>query len=84
LSVRQSFDGGSYDALALVSLYDWADPLRRDRSATSFGYVLGAGMQAGTALFDQSRLGLEWEHTLNRLVSQRFRVLATLELEVFR
>jgi hypothetical protein len=84
LGVRRSFSGGLYDALALVSLYDWADPLRRGRDASSFSYVLGAGMRTGSVLFDQSRLGLEWEHTMNRLVSQRFRVLATLELEVFR
>lgn len=84
LSVRRSFDGGLYDALALVSLYDWAEPLREERDATSFGYVVGAGMRTGTVLFDHSRLGLEWEHTMNRLVAHRFRLLATLAVEVFR
>ena len=74
----------SYDSLAILSLYDWTDPLRDDRDATSFSYGLGAGMRGGSELFGRSRFGLEWDHTVNRLVSQRFRVLATLELEVFR
>jgi tetratricopeptide (TPR) repeat protein len=55
-----------------------------DRDATSFSYEHGAGMRAGSELFARTPYGLEWEHTVNRLVSQRFRVLATLELEVFR
>jgi len=84
LRVERSLGGGRYDSLAVLSLYDWGDPLRETRDATSFTYVLGAGMHAGSGLFGRSRFGLEWEHTLNRLVSQRFRVLATLELEVFR
>jgi hypothetical protein len=84
LGVGHRMGGGRYDSRALVSLYDWDDPLRKDRDATSFSYVLGAGMKGGSGLFGRSRFGVEWEHTLNRLVSQRFRVLATLELEVFR
>jgi hypothetical protein len=84
LRVERSLGGGRYDSLAILSLYDWTDPLRDDRDATSFSYVLGAGMRGGSELFGRSRFGLEWEHTMNRLVSQRFRVLATLELEVFR
>jgi len=31
----------TYDSLAVLSLYDWDDALRADRSATSFSYVLG-------------------------------------------
>jgi hypothetical protein len=84
LSIRRNLGGGVYDVLTLLSLYDWSDPPRRNRDATSFSYVLGAGARTGGGLFSRSRLGLEWEHTLNRLVSQRFRVLATLRLEVFR
>lgn len=84
LRVERSLGGGRYDSLAVLSLYDWSDPTRTARDATSFSYVLGAGMRTGSQLFGQSRFGLEWEHTINRLVSQRFRVLATLELEVFQ
>ena len=84
LGLRSRFGGGLYDSLVLLSLYDWADPLRSERDATSFSYVLGTGLFSGSGLFSQSRVGLEWEHTVNRLVSQRFRVLATLELGVFR
>jgi hypothetical protein len=84
LSWRSRLAGGRYDSLVLLSMYDWSDPLRPQRDATSFSYVLGAGLLSGSGLFSETRLGLEWEHTVNRLVSQRFRVLATLELGVFR
>jgi hypothetical protein len=84
LALRTLLAGGLYDSLAMLSLYDWADPLRDERDATSLTYVLGAGVVTGSGLFSRSRLGIEWEHTFNRLVSQRFRVLATLELGVFR
>lgn len=84
LGLRSRFAGGQYDSLVLLSLFDWSNPLRVERNATSFSYVLGAGLWNGAGLFSQSRLGLEWEHAFNRLVSQRFRVLATLQLGVFR
>src|SRR5206468_3473508 len=44
LTGRKRYDGGYYDSLAVLSLYDWDDALRSDRSATSFSYVLGAGI----------------------------------------
>lgn len=78
LRLTRSFGGGFYDSLLLLSLYDWHDPLRPTRDATSFTYVLGAGMRP----FPATRVGAEWEHTTNELVGQRFRVLATLEVEV--
>lgn len=81
---RQSFDAGFYDTLAVVSVYDWFDELRPSRDATSVGYVLGAGMRPGGSFFAESRIGVEWEHTLNRLVGNRFRILATLDLTMFR
>lgn len=81
---RQSFDGGYYDVLAVLSLYDWEDALRAERSATSFSYVLGGGVSPSFLDFSQGRLGLEWEHTMNRLVGQRFRMLATLNFTVLR
>jgi len=59
-----------------VSLYDWRDDLRTERSATSFGYVLGGAFRSGPA----STVMLEWEHDTNRLVGQRYRVLAMLQV----
>lgn len=81
---RKRFQGGYYDSLAVLSLYDWEDALRPDRSATSFSYVLGGGVSPSFMLFSKGRFGVEWEHTMNRLVGQRFRVLATLDFSVLR
>lgn len=63
-----------------VSVYDWRDELRPDRSATSFGYVLGGGYRVG----GQSSVLVEWEHDTNRLVGQRYRVLALMQVLVNR
>ncbi|MEO6598996.1 MAG: hypothetical protein ABIQ16_03925, partial [Polyangiaceae bacterium] len=81
---RKQFDGGYYDSLAVLSLYDWEDALRSDRSATSFSYVLGGGVSPNFMGSSKGRLGLEWEHTMNRLVGQRYRLLATLNFSVLR
>jgi hypothetical protein len=81
---RKQFDGGYYDTLAVLSLYDWEDALRSDRSATSFAYVLGGGVAPNFLAFSKGRLGVEWEHTMNHLVGQRFRMLATLNFSVLR
>jgi hypothetical protein len=76
--------GARYDAMCLLSLWDWSDALRPDRDATSFGYVLGAGVTPGPNFFARSRFGLELEHDMNRLVGQRFRALLTLDLTVLK
>jgi hypothetical protein len=76
----QKFENGFYDTQVVLSVYDWSDELRPQRDATSFTYVLGGGVTP----FDETRLGLEWEHSMNRLVGQRFRVLATLDLTVLK
>lgn len=73
-----------WDGLAIVSLWDWSDGLRRDRDATSVGYVLGAGLTPGPSFFTRSRLGVEFEHQMNRVVGQRFRALLTLDLTVLK
>jgi hypothetical protein len=78
LSSEKRLDGGRYALGARVSLYDWADPLRPDRDATSFGYVLGAGYRPG----EVADFKLEWEHDMNRLVGQRFRVVGLVNLRV--
>lgn len=65
---------------ARASLYDWRDDWQPDRSATSFGYVLGSGYRVG----DETDILVEWEHDTNRLVGQRYRVMAMLNLQVIR
>jgi hypothetical protein len=84
LTGRKRFEGGYYDSLAVLSLYDWDDALRADRSATSFSYVLGGGISPNFMLFSRGRFGVEWDHTMNRLVGQSFRMLATLDFTVLR
>lgn len=83
ISARRRFSA-RYDATCLLSLWDWSDALRRDRDATSFGYVLGAGVTPGPNFFARSRFGLELEHEMNRVVGQRFRALLTLDLTVLK
>jgi hypothetical protein len=80
LSGEKRLDGGRYAVGARTSLYDWADPLRPDRDATSFGYVLGFGYRPAHV----ANVRIEWEHDMNRLVGQRFRVVALLDLLVMR
>jgi hypothetical protein len=84
LTGRRRFGAGRYDALCVLSLWDWSDALRKDRDATSFGYVLGAGLTPGANFFARSRLGVEFEHHMNRLVGQRFRALLTLDMTVLK
>jgi hypothetical protein len=76
--------GARWDGLCVLSLWEWSDGLRRDRDATSFGYVLGAGFSPGPSFFSRSRLGLSLEHDMNRIVGQRFRGLLTLDLTVLK
>jgi hypothetical protein len=63
---------------ARASLWQWDDKLRPDRSATSFGYVAGAGYQ----LAQRSRAMFEFDHNMNRLVGQRFRAMIWLTVAV--
>jgi hypothetical protein len=76
--------GTRWDGSCVLSLWDWSDGLRQDRDATSFGYVLGAGLTPGPNFFMRSRLGVELEHEMNRVVGQRFRGLLTLDLTVLQ
>jgi hypothetical protein len=76
----QGFIGGKFNLGARVSLYDWHDPIRPDRDALSFGYVLGAGFKPGSI----ADFRVEWEHDMNRLVGQRFRIIGLLNLWVLK
>lgn len=78
LSGERQIRGGKYLVTGRASLFDWEDNLRPDRSATSVGYVLGGGYRPA----DYANFMLEWEHNANRIVGQRYRVLAVVNLLV--
>jgi hypothetical protein len=74
------FLGKMFNVGARVSLYNWSDPLRPGRGATSFGYVLGAGLKPHQV----ADFRLEWEHNMNRLVGQRFRIVGLVNVAVMK
>ncbi|MFC1641962.1 hypothetical protein ACFL5O_04635, partial [Myxococcota bacterium] len=80
ITARRWLGDGYYDTLVALSFYDWSDDLRHDRDASSFTYVLGGGIHPG----DRSRVGIELEYTVNRLVGCRFRAVGTVDLSVLR
>jgi hypothetical protein len=80
LGAQKGLDGGRYTVGARTSLYGWHDPTRPDRDATSFGYVLSAGFTPMRV----ANFQLEWEHDTNRLVGQRYRILALINLMVLK
>lgn len=84
VTTLKTYQAGYYDTRVVLSLYDFRDDLRPHRYATSFSYVLGAGVSPGLDFLNDARLGVEWEHAMNRLVGQRYRVLATLDFSVLR
>jgi hypothetical protein len=59
-----------------AGVWHWEDDLRRERDATSFGYVAGAGYK----LFPRSLVFAEFEHNMNRLAGQRVRVMLWLTI----
>jgi hypothetical protein len=69
-----------YVASLRTGLWQWDDKLRPDRDATSFNYVAGFGYRFAP----RSDAMVEWEHDMNRLVGQRFRLMAWLRLAVTR
>ena len=96
VNVRSAVDGGGtggragadayadhtfanrYLVSARAGAWYWKDTLRPDRSATSFGYVLGAGY-----LFSpRSQALVEFEHDINRIVGNRYRLMLWLSLAV--
>ncbi|HEU4410615.1 MAG TPA: hypothetical protein VFS43_35495 [Polyangiaceae bacterium] len=75
---QRDLDGGKYFVLARTSFYAWRDDLRPERSAGSIGYVLGGGWRPAA----HADARIEWEHNANRLVGQRYRIVALLNLWV--
>lgn len=67
-----------YLVSARVGAWAWKDSLRPDRSATSLGYVLGAGY----IFSPRSQALVEFEHDMNRIVGNRFRLMLWLSLAV--
>ncbi|HET9957351.1 MAG TPA: hypothetical protein VFQ61_22790 [Polyangiaceae bacterium] len=84
VATRRAFAGGRYDSLVILSVHDFRDALREERSATSFSYVLGGGVRPGAMLISRGRLGFEWEHSVNRLVGHRMRLLLTMDFTVLQ
>jgi hypothetical protein len=61
-----------------AGVWQWDDKIRADRGATSFNYVAGLGYRVSL----WAKASVEWEHDINRLVGQRFRVMAWLKLAI--
>jgi hypothetical protein len=61
-----------------VGVWQWDDKLRPDRSTTSGNYVASLGYRFAAA----SQAMVDWEHDINSLVGQRFRVMVSLKLGV--
>ncbi|HEY8091695.1 MAG TPA: hypothetical protein VIF09_27710, partial [Polyangiaceae bacterium] len=69
-----------YVASVRTGVWQWNDKLEPDRSATTFNYVLGAGYRFAP----RSRAMVEWEHDINGLVGQRFRLMLSLVVAVMK
>jgi hypothetical protein len=63
---------------ARAGVWHWKDDLRPDRATTSFQYVANVGYR----FLPRCSGSVEWEHDINSLVGQRFRVLFVLSLAV--
>lgn len=61
-----------------AGLWSWKDDLRADREATSFQYVADLGYR----FLPRCQGTVEWEHDINGLVGQRFRLMFLLSLGV--
>lgn len=78
LGGEQRLGGERFAVAARASVYEWADPLRPDRDATSFGYVVAGGYRP----LKLADVRVEWEHDMNRLVGHRFRIVGLLNVRV--
>ena len=70
--------GSRYVVRGRLGFWHWEDKLRSDRSALSFGSMVGVGYR----FFHGSQAGVELDSDVNRLVGIRFRWLAYLSLAV--
>jgi hypothetical protein len=67
-----------YVASLRTGVWQWDDKLRPDRSTASFQYVAGVGYRFAP----RSQAMVEWQHDMNGLVGQRFRLMLWLTLAV--
>jgi hypothetical protein len=67
-----------YLASGRVGVWQWDDKIRPDRGATSFNYVASVGYRFAP----RAQASVEWEHDINRLVGQRFRLMFWLTVAV--
>ncbi len=65
--------GGLVDLGARTSFFDFGAP---GDDTASFNYVLGVGLKP----LDLSRFGVEWEHDINDVAGQRFRLMGRLDV----
>jgi hypothetical protein len=61
-----------------AGVWQWDDKIRADRNTTSVNYVAGVGYRFAP----RAQAMVEWEHDINRLVGQRFRLMLWLTLAV--
>jgi len=78
VSAQQAIVPGLFWLGGRLSAYEWHDPLRPERDAASLGYVVAPEIQP----LQFGKLRVEWEHEMNRLVGQRFRVLGLITMKV--
>jgi hypothetical protein len=63
-----------------AGVWQWDDKLRPDRDATDFTYVAAFGYRFAP----RSQAMVDWEHDMNRLVGQRFRLMFSVTLAVMK
>lgn len=68
--------GGALMPSAILTFARWRDHLRSDWNSSVFTYVLGCRY----APIGTPRFGVDWEHSLNDVAGQRFRVVASVDV----
>ncbi len=67
-----------YLASLRTGVWQWDDKLQPDRSTASFNYVAGVGYRFAP----RARTLVEWEHDINGIVGNRFRLMIWLTMAV--
>lgn len=67
---------GALTPSAMVSMARWRDHLRSDFNSTVFSYVLGCRFAPVRAPI----FGLDWEHSVSDVMTQRFRLVASVDV----
>jgi hypothetical protein len=75
---KQDVVGGLFWIGGRVSAHRWFDPMREARDAASFSYVVAPELFP----WEYTKFRVEWEHDMNPLVGQRFRLLGYITLRV--